>query len=98
MTSHAAPTHVSTSEHLLFEKKGPIVTLTINRPDARNPLGGAEDPANFEAARDAINEDREVRAVILTGAGKAFSAGGNVKEMREGSGGFGGTARLGQLG
>ena len=78
------------TDHLLFEKDGPVVTLTINRPEIRNPLGADEDPANFEAAREAINGDREVRAVILTGAGKAFSAGGNVKAMREGGEGFGG--------
>lgn len=78
------------SEALLFDQQGHIVTLTINRPESRNPLGEAEDADNFTAAADRINADRDVRAVILTGAGKAFSAGGNVKAMRERSGGFGG--------
>lgn len=78
------------SDHLLYEKKGHIVTLTINRPESRNPLGAAEDPDNFTNATARINADRDVRCVILTGAGKAFSAGGNVKAMREGGEGFGG--------
>ncbi|MEG9861966.1 MAG: crotonase/enoyl-CoA hydratase family protein [Parvularculales bacterium] len=73
---------------LLFEREGPIVTLTINRPESRNPLGESEDAANFTSAAAQINEDRNVRCVILTGAGKAFSAGGNIKAMREGGGGF----------
>jgi enoyl-CoA hydratase/carnithine racemase len=75
---------------LLFEKAGPVVTLTINRPDARNPLGEVGDGDLFVEAARRINEDREVRCAILTGAGKAFSAGGNLKAMRERSGGFSG--------
>jgi len=75
---------------LLFEKAGPIVTLTINRPESRNPLGEEGDGALYSDAAARINEDREVRCVILTGAGKAFSAGGNVKAMREKGGAFAG--------
>lgn len=75
---------------LLFEKDGPLVTLTINRPESRNPLGEDGDGALFADAAARINDDREVRAVILTGAGPAFSAGGNVKAMREKGGAFAG--------
>src|SRR6201994_1618766 len=75
---------------LLFEKTGSIVTLTINRPDARNPLGEEGDGELFADAAARINQDRDVRCVILTGAGKAFSAGGNLKSMRERSGSFAG--------
>jgi len=78
------------SEPLIFEKNGHVVTLTINRPESRNPLGEAEDAENFTEAARRINEDMDVRCVILTGAGSAFSAGGNVKAMREGGQGFGG--------
>lgn len=77
-------------EPLIFEKRGHVVTLTINRPEARNPLGMADDADNFSAAAARINADRDVRCVILTGAGPAFSAGGNIKAMREGGEGFGG--------
>jgi enoyl-CoA hydratase/carnithine racemase len=75
---------------LLFEKSGPVVTLTLNRPDARNPLGEDGDGDLFAEACGRINADRDVRCVILTGAGKAFSAGGNLKSMRERSGTFSG--------
>jgi enoyl-CoA hydratase/carnithine racemase len=75
---------------LLFEKEGNIVTLTINRPDSRNPLGEEGDGALFTDAAERINADRDVRCAILTGAGKAFSAGGNLKSMREKSGAFAG--------
>jgi len=75
---------------LLFEKNGPVVTLTINRPESRNPLGEEGDGDLFADACLRINADREVRCAILTGAGPAFSAGGNIKAMRERSGAFAG--------
>jgi enoyl-CoA hydratase/carnithine racemase len=76
---------------LLFEKDGMVVTLTINRPEARNPLGEEGDAELFEAAALRINADRALRCAILTGAGKAFSAGGNLKAMREREGAFAGS-------
>ncbi len=75
---------------LLFEKTGPVVTLTINRPEMRNPLGEEGDGELFADAAARINADRDIRCAILTGAGSAFSAGGNVKAMRERSGAFAG--------
>jgi enoyl-CoA hydratase/carnithine racemase len=75
---------------LLFEKEGHVVTLTINRPDTRNPLGEEGDGDLFAEACARINADRDVRCAILTGAGKAFSAGGNLKSMKERSGAFAG--------
>lgn len=75
---------------LLFEKSGPVVTLTINRPESRNPLGEEGDGDLFAEACARINADRGVRCAILTGAGPAFSAGGNVKAMRERAGAFAG--------
>jgi enoyl-CoA hydratase/carnithine racemase len=77
---------------LLFEKHGFVATLTINRPATRNPLGEAGDGELFAAAAAKINADRELRCAILTGAGTAFSAGGNVKAMRAKSGVFAGTS------
>ena len=76
---------------LLFEKTGHVVTLTINRPESRNPLGEEGDGELFAEASARINADRDIRCAILTGAGAAFSAGGNVKAMRERSGAFAGT-------
>ena len=79
---------------LLIEKNGPVVTLTINRPESRNPLGEEGDGELFANAAAGINADRDVRCVILTGAGKAFSAGGNLKSMRERAGTFAGSGVL----
>jgi enoyl-CoA hydratase/carnithine racemase len=76
---------------LLFEKHGFVATLTINRPQARNILGEEGDGELFAAAAAKINADRELRCAILTGAGTAFSAGGNLKAMREKSGAFAGS-------
>ncbi len=77
---------------LLFEKHGFVATLTINRPESRNVLGEEGDGELFAAAAARINADRDLRCAILTGAGTAFSAGGNLKAMRERSGTFGGSS------
>lgn len=74
-----------------FELKERVATLTFNRDDVRNALTGtaiAEDIVNTVNWCDA--SDR-VSVLILTGAGSAFSSGGNVKEMQEKSGIFAGT-------
>jgi enoyl-CoA hydratase/carnithine racemase len=79
------------TEPLLYEQNEGVVTLTINRPEERNALS---DDLIFNAFMDAaakINTDNSVRCVILTGKGKAFSAGGNVKHMRDKEGMFGGS-------
>lgn len=77
---------------LKTSKDGHVVTLTIDRADTMNPLGAKGDGDEFAAACDAINADMDVRCVILTGAGRAFSAGGDIKAMKNRSGTFGGTA------
>ena len=79
------------SNDLLLEKDGTIARLTINRPETRNPLGHSGDGEMFEAAAKEINADKALRCVIMTGAGKAFSAGGDLKAMRERTGDFGGS-------
>ena len=64
-------------EELLVEADGPIRIITMNNPDMRNAF---IDPLH-EAMRNIwyqISRDREARAVVLTGAGSAFCAGGNV--------------------
>jgi 2-(1,2-epoxy-1,2-dihydrophenyl)acetyl-CoA isomerase len=69
---------------------GPVATLTINRPDAMNALGEPGDGDAFAAACAEITANRAVRCAILTGAGRAFSAGGNVKAMQNREGAFAG--------
>lgn len=71
-----------TESLILEERTGPCVTFTINRPDARNPLSWelVEELADKLAA---TVDDHSVRGVVLTGAGKAFSAGGDLKAQAE---------------
>lgn len=64
------------------QSEGGIVTLTMNRPEQRNALSETSDMLAFVEACERIRSDPAVRLVILTGAGTAFSAGGNIKHMR----------------
>jgi enoyl-CoA hydratase/carnithine racemase len=70
------------SDFLLYQQEGAVVTLTMNQPDIRNPLTGNSAAAEFVEACARITADNSVKAVIVTGAGPVFSAGGNVKDMR----------------
>jgi enoyl-CoA hydratase/carnithine racemase len=64
---------------IVVERDGTIVTLTLNRPDKLNAIDGAMLDA-LGAALGEIERDPEVRAVVLTGAGRAFSAGADITE------------------
>jgi enoyl-CoA hydratase/carnithine racemase len=75
---------------LAIQHDGHVATLTLNRPDAMNALGADGDGDEFSAACDAINADPNIRCAILTGAGRAFSAGGDIKAMRDKTGNFSG--------
>lgn len=68
-----------------------VATVTFERPDVRNVI--SDHPLVEELPRvcQALSVDPSVRVVILTGRGKAFSAGGNVRLMHEQAGMFGGT-------
>lgn len=76
-----APLHIAAD--------GPTQLWTISMPAVGNAITGNDFIAALEAAVDAANADTTVRAVILTGDGKIFSAGGNVKEMADRAGMFG---------
>jgi enoyl-CoA hydratase/carnithine racemase len=78
------------TQKLLYDQQGSIVTLTLNDPELRNAISGMEVIDALVDALDRINKDYEVRCVILTGAGSAFSSGGNVKDMKDRGGMFGG--------
>ncbi|HEX9819625.1 MAG TPA: enoyl-CoA hydratase-related protein [Methylomirabilota bacterium] len=71
-----------TYECLLHEVKDGVATLTLNRPDRLNALGGTlRDDLHDAITRSAANPD--VRVMVITGAGKGFCAGGDVKAMNE---------------
>ena len=73
---------------MTFEKRDHIAVLTLNRPDSMNPLGHAGDGDAVAEICGQINADWSIRAVVLTGAGRAFSAGGDVKAMKARIGAF----------
>jgi enoyl-CoA hydratase/carnithine racemase len=61
-----------------------IVTLTLNRPEMRNPITDKDMIEALIAALERLETDPVARVAILTGAGKGFSSGGNIAEMRPG--------------
>src|SRR5580693_5090762 len=66
------------TEQLIETFEDGVATLTMNRPEARNALTGEMGAALQEAVRRCAN-DPKVRVIVLTGAGGAFCAGGDVK-------------------
>jgi len=77
-------------KEILFEKKGNIAVLTLNRPDTRNAI---TDQAIIDEVVDAVQmvqADEGVSVLIVTGAGSAFSSGGNIKDMYNKQGMFSG--------
>ncbi len=88
-----------------FDRMGGIARVTLDRPDRLNAVDSATDAA-LDATWNAIEGDPEVRCVVLTGTGRAFCAGADLKEdgpgglaywARSGRHGFGGVALAGRL-
>ena len=71
------------SDKVLLAVEDGVAVLTLNDPENRNPIGGEVRPA-LRRALDRVTQDRAIRCLLLTGAGKAFSAGGNTKAMASG--------------
>jgi enoyl-CoA hydratase len=66
---------------LLIEHRGPVAVLTLNRPEKLNALNNQLISA-LTAALDEMELDRSVRAIVVTGAGRAFSAGADIAEFQ----------------
>jgi len=65
-------------------REGGVAWITLNRPDSLNAMGGQLMPLlAMHLAESAANDD--VRCVVLTGAGRAFCAGGDIKAMASGA-------------
>jgi 2-(1,2-epoxy-1,2-dihydrophenyl)acetyl-CoA isomerase len=69
-------------ETVRYDVKDAVATITLNRPEAYNALNLALGRDLFHATLEA-DEDRAVRCVVVTGAGKAFCAGGDVKDFND---------------
>src|SRR5215204_3018629 len=72
---------------VLTEREGAVLTITLNRPDVFNAFNSALHAALFAALEEAAAP--EVRAVVLTGAGRGFCAGQDLKEFQEAPGSIG---------
>jgi len=68
------------TQELLASKENGVGILTMNRPEARNAMSGEMNAAMQDMLAQ-FETDTEVRCVVLTGAGKGFCAGGDVKGM-----------------
>lgn len=90
MNSHPM-SEQSPTPFLLIERDGPVLTARLNRPETRNAL---TDPAHMDelvALCRQIRADHSIKALVLTGEGSAFCAGGNVKDMQQRGGIFAGS-------
>lgn len=67
-------------KNLTYEEKGRVGIITLNRPETRNALS-MELLSELEELINKISEDRDIRVVVITGAGKAFSSGHDLKEI-----------------
>jgi enoyl-CoA hydratase/carnithine racemase len=70
-------------ETILYETRAPVATITLNRPDSLNAIS-PQMTAELHRALDEADADREIRAIILTGAGRGFSAGYDIARRPDG--------------
>jgi methylglutaconyl-CoA hydratase len=73
---------MSTADLVLKSKKARVAVLTLNNPDRRNAMNYAMVNALTGALRG-VDADPDVRTVVIAGAGKSFSAGGDLKEFAD---------------
>lgn len=89
MAPRLLPSFRMKTENIRVEKRGAIATVTIDRPKVLNALNAATF-AELNSVLDEIAADREIRVVLLTGAGeRAFAAGADIRELAAAAGGEG---------
>lgn len=77
-------------QEILFERRGAVACLTLNRPDIRNAITSELMISEIIDVCENTQADDGIKVLLVTGAGSAFSAGGNVKDMYEKEGMFAG--------
>jgi enoyl-CoA hydratase/carnithine racemase len=80
--------------YLAIEDRGPIAIVRLDRAQSRNAISSFEDCAELVDCLVRLDADRAKRVIILTGADPAFCAGGDLKQMRAGTGLGGGRTAL----
>ncbi len=71
---------------ILAARDGAVLTVTLNQPEKRNPISDNSLIDALLGALDEAERDMAVRVIILTGGGPVFSAGGDLKQMKQGNG------------
>src|ERR1700710_1667987 len=71
------------TDKVLYRQDGQIVTITLNDPALRNPISERETVDAIVGAIERLNQDNTARVAILTGAGSAFSSGGDLRAMQK---------------
>ncbi|MGW1424557.1 crotonase/enoyl-CoA hydratase family protein [Bradyrhizobium manausense] len=71
------------TDFVKFERHGQIALLTLNSPKTRNTLSSEREYGEIERACREVQRDKSINAVIVTGNGSVFCAGGNIKDMHE---------------
>jgi enoyl-CoA hydratase/carnithine racemase len=89
-TSRSAIARQTDYREILFEQKDNVAVLTLNRPDTRNTFTHREMIDEIVDACKRVQDAESVSVLVVTGAGSAFSAGGNVKDMLKKEGMFAG--------
>jgi len=72
-------------EHIALTRDDGIVTLTFNRPESRNSMTPAMGEEVIRAVKE-VSADADARVLVLTGAGKAFSSGGDLSMLARDAG------------
>ncbi|KKK45011.1 MAG: putative enoyl-CoA hydratase echA8, partial [Candidatus Lokiarchaeum sp. GC14_75] len=70
-------------ETILYEKKDKVAVITLNRPERLNAIN-VQMNSDLKNSLKVAKEDSDVRAIVITGAGKAFCAGADVGEFASG--------------
>jgi len=69
---------------IILEQDNRVATIVLNRPESHNALGGTMREEIIDAIQK-IKFDSKIRVLVITGAGRSFCAGGNIKEMEKNS-------------
>lgn len=70
------------SETLILQQNGPVTTITVNRPEVGNAFS-ADMYGKLAAIMRRLDTDEDTRAIVITGAGKHFSAGGDIAQFKQ---------------
>ena len=71
---------MTSTDLVLAERRGPVLVLTLNRPERLNAWTAEIEERYFELPR-AAEDDPEVRAIVVTGAGRGFCAGADMGDL-----------------